>query len=64
VLNANDIALVPDPYYPVYVTGCTSLGAQPYLLPLLEENNYLPDLESVPRDVLAKAPATLAQLPQ
>ncbi len=55
VLNADDIALVPDPYYPVYVTGCTSLGAQPYLLPLLEENHYLPDLESVPRDVLAKA---------
>jgi len=55
VLNADDIALVPDPYYPVYVTGCTSLGAQPYFLPLREENNYLPDLEKVPRDVLAKA---------
>src|SRR5258708_27772035 len=55
VLNAGDIALAPDPYYPVYITGCTSLGAQPYLLPLLEENNYLPNLESVPRDVLAKA---------
>jgi len=54
VLNAGDVALVPDPYYPVYVTSCTSIGAQPYFLPLLEENNYLPDLESIPGDVLAK----------
>ncbi len=54
-LNTGDIALVPNPYYPVYVTSCTSLGAEPYFLPLREENNFLPDLESVPLDVLAKA---------
>ncbi|MDQ2717831.1 MAG: LL-diaminopimelate aminotransferase [Chloroflexota bacterium] len=55
VLNAGDVALVPDPYYTVYLTAVTSVGAQPYLLPLLERNNYLPDLESIPADVLAKA---------
>ncbi len=55
VLNAGDIALVPDPYYPVYITGCTNVGARPYLLPLREENSYLPDLASLPQDVLAKA---------
>jgi len=55
VLNAGDVALIPDPYYTVYVTGSTSVGAQPYLLPLLEENNFLPDLASIPADVLAKA---------
>jgi LL-diaminopimelate aminotransferase len=55
VLNAGDIALVPDPYYTVYITGTTNVGAQPYLLPLLEQNNYQPDLDSIPEDVLAKA---------
>jgi len=55
VLNSGDIALVPDPYYTVYVTGSTSVGAQPYLLPLVEENNFLPDLDNIPADVLAKA---------
>jgi LL-diaminopimelate aminotransferase len=55
VLNAGDVALIPDPYYTVYVTGSTSVGAQPYLLPLLEENDFLPDLASIPADVLAKA---------
>jgi len=55
VLNGGDIALTPNPYYPVYLTAATSVGAQPYLLPLLERNNYLPDLDSIPPDVLAKA---------
>ncbi len=55
VLNAGDISLIPDPYYPVYVTGSTSVGAIPYTLPLREQNSYLPDLDSIPADVLAKA---------
>ncbi len=55
VLNAGDIALVPDPYYPVYITAATTVGAQVYLLPLTAHNAYLPDLASIPVDVLAKA---------
>ncbi|MDQ2884970.1 MAG: LL-diaminopimelate aminotransferase [Chloroflexota bacterium] len=54
VLNAGDIALIPDPYYPVYVTACTTLNAQPYFLPLLEQNGYLPDLEHIPEEILAR----------
>jgi LL-diaminopimelate aminotransferase len=55
ILNAGDVSLIPDPYYPVYVTACTAVGAVPYLLPLREQNGYLPDLDSIPADVLAKA---------
>jgi LL-diaminopimelate aminotransferase len=55
VLDAGDISLIPDPYYPVYVTGSTTVGAKPYLLPLREERGYLPDLASIPQDVLARA---------
>jgi LL-diaminopimelate aminotransferase len=55
VLNAGDIALTPDPYYPVYLTAATNVGAQPYLLPLLAQNGYLPDLQAIPAEVLAKA---------
>lgn len=54
-LNAGDIALTSDPYYPAYLTAATNVGAQPYMLPLLERNDYLPDLESIPADVLRKA---------
>ena len=55
VLNAADVSLIPDPYYPVYISGSTTVGAVPYMLPLLEENGYLPDLEHIPEDVLSRA---------
>jgi LL-diaminopimelate aminotransferase len=55
VLNPGDISLIPDPYYPVYITASSTVGAVPYMLPLLEQNGYLPDLESIPADVLAKS---------
>jgi LL-diaminopimelate aminotransferase len=55
VLNAGDIALTGDPYYPAYLTAATNVGAQPYLLPLLEQNEYLLDLTSIPSDILRRA---------
>jgi LL-diaminopimelate aminotransferase len=55
VLNAGDVSLIPNPYYPVYLTASTSVGAQPYMLPLLKQNSYLPDLDSIPQDILAKS---------
>ena len=55
ILNAGDISLIPDPYYPVYITASTSVGAETFMLPLLEENGYLPELDKIPQDVLAKS---------
>ena len=55
VLNAGDVALIPDPYYTVYVTATTSAGAQPYLLPLREQDDYLPDFASIPAEILRRA---------
>jgi len=55
VLNAGDVSLIPDPCYPVYTTASTSVGAEPYMLPLLEQNAYQPDLEHIPAEVLAKS---------
>ncbi len=54
-LNSGDTALVPDPGYPVYQGGVTLAGGKPYLLPLLEKNGFLPDLQAVPEDVAKKA---------
>jgi len=62
VLNPGDVALIPDPYYTVYVTGSTTVRAEPYLLPLLEQNGYLPDLDSIPRDVLARIAGRVEKL--
>jgi len=54
-IDQNDIALVPDPAYPVYSISTLLAGGQPYYLALKEENNFLPDLDSISNDVLRKA---------
>lgn len=54
-IDPGDVALVPDPGYPVYATGTLLAGGEPYYLPLTEENGFLPDLESVPESVARKA---------
>ena len=54
-IDPGDIALVPDPGYPVYAVGTLLAGGEPYFLPLTEENDFLPDLEAVPEDVARRA---------
>jgi len=54
-IDPGDIALVPDPAYPVYSVGTMLAGGEPYYMPLTEENHFLPDLDSIPAHVLEKA---------
>ena len=47
-VNPSDHVLVPDPSYPVYSNGSTILCDGTVVpMPLLEENNFQPDFESV-----------------
>jgi len=47
-VNSGDRVLVPDPAYPVYANGATILcDGVPVIMPLLEENDFKPDLDSV-----------------
>ncbi len=54
-LDPGDVALVPDPGYPVYSVGTMFAGGESYFMPLLEENGWLPDLDAVPEQVAQKA---------
>ena len=54
-LNPGDVSLVPDPAYPVYNIGTVLADGRPYRMPLLSENDFLPDLDAVPGDVAKKA---------
>lgn len=54
-LNPGDVALVPDPGYAPYITGATFAGAEVVYMPLLEENNFLPDFDAIPRETLRRA---------
>jgi len=55
LLNPGDISLVPDPGYPVYAAGSIIAGAEVVPLPLLKENNFLPDFDQIPAEVARKA---------
>ncbi|MDA8091858.1 MAG: LL-diaminopimelate aminotransferase [Nitrospiraceae bacterium] len=50
-----DVVLYTSPGYPVYPVGALFAGAEGYPLPLLESNNFLPELASIPEDVLKRA---------
>lgn len=54
-INSGDIALVPSPAYPVYSAGTLFAGGQPFIMPLKKENNFLPDLDAIPKDIAKKA---------
>ncbi|MGB2799512.1 MAG: LL-diaminopimelate aminotransferase [Dehalococcoidia bacterium] len=54
-IDPGDIALVPDPAYPVYAIGTMFAGGSSYYLPLVEEHGFLPDLESIPSDIAQRA---------
>ena len=62
-INPGDIALVPDPAYPVYSIGAKFAGGEPYLLPLLKENTFLPDLKKIPEAIARKAKLVFLNYP-
>ncbi len=55
LIDPGDIALIPDPGYPVYSTGTMFAGGESHTMPLEEENGFLPDLDAIPEDVARRA---------
>jgi len=54
-IDPGDLALVPDPGYPVYSVGTMFAGGACHFMPLTEENDFLPDLEAIPEAVAGRA---------
>ncbi|WP_435924955.1 LL-diaminopimelate aminotransferase [Paenibacillus sp. DYY-L-2] len=54
-INPGDITIMTVPGYPVLGTHTKYLGGEVYTVPLTEENQFLPDLDSIPEDVARKA---------
>ena len=54
-INPGDVALVPSPAYPVYHIATLFAGGESYFMPLVKENDFLPDLEGIPTEILDRA---------
>jgi len=55
LLDPGDVCLSPDPGYPPYTSGPVFAGADVHYLPLRPEHGFLPDLDTIPADVLRRA---------
>ena len=54
-IDPGDFSLIPDPGYPVYKTTTLFANGFPYIMPLLEENNFLPNLEEIDEEIAQRA---------
>ncbi len=54
-VNPGDVVLVPSPGYPVYPVGTMFASGESHIMPLKEENGFLPDFKAIPKDVLKRA---------
>ena len=54
-INPGDVTLMTTPGYPVTATHTQWYGGNVENLPLLEENNFLPDLSKIPMEIANKA---------
>jgi LL-diaminopimelate aminotransferase len=62
-INPGDVTLMTVPGYPVAGTHTRYYGGAVHRLPLLEQNDFFPDLASIPADVLAKTKMLVLNYP-
>ncbi|MEO3948060.1 aminotransferase class I/II-fold pyridoxal phosphate-dependent enzyme [Gorillibacterium sp. CAU 1737] len=63
ICNPGDLAIVPNPGYPIYTGALAIAGVRSWLLPLREENGFLPDLAAIPEEVWQEATFLLLNIP-
>ncbi len=61
--DPGDVVLIPDPCYTAYIPGIVLCGAEVHYMPLLEENEFLPDLDAIPEDIRQRAKLMLLNFP-
>ncbi|MBA3346145.1 MAG: aminotransferase class I/II-fold pyridoxal phosphate-dependent enzyme [Gemmatimonadales bacterium] len=63
VVNPGDMTIVPEPGYQAYIGGSLLSGAEPYIVPLRPENDFLLELDQVPQAVLQRARIVFVNYP-
>ena len=62
-LNPGDVAIIPEPGYQAYVGGALLSLAEPYIVPLRPEHDFLVELDEIPAEVLKRAKLVYVNYP-
>jgi LL-diaminopimelate aminotransferase len=63
LINPGDVVLMTTPGYPVFGVHARYYGGQVHNLPLVAASRFLPDLDSIPSEILGKAKALVLNYP-
>lgn len=63
ILDEGDVVLLPEPCYPVFADGAALAGAELHYMPLLEENNYVIDLNAISENIARRAKLMIVSYP-
>lgn len=63
LIEVGDVILATTPAYPIFATMAQRMGATVVHLPLLEENDFLPNLQQLSPEVLARAKLLIVNYP-
>ncbi len=63
LINPGDYVLMTTPGYPVFGTHAKYLGGRVHNLPLTHENGFLPDLASIPAEILKQSKVLVLNYP-
>ncbi len=63
VANPGDVAIVPEPGYQAYIGGAILAGAEPHIVPLRREQQFLLELDRLPESVLSRAKIVFVNYP-
>lgn len=62
-LDPGDIAVMPDPGYPAYLGGTLLAGAEPFLVPLRPEHDFLLRVRELPGEVVERTRVLILNYP-
>lgn len=63
VCNPGDVVIVPEPGYQAYIGGAVLSGAEPFVVPLRPENQFLVELDQLPEETLRRAKLVYVNYP-
>lgn len=63
LVDPGDVVIVPRPSYPVFECGPLLASAEVYPVPLQPENDFLIDLDAIPKDVACRTKMIIASYP-